>query len=163
MLRKSFSLDSSVSPALIISGRELLTLVKENPEASSTDLAVMAGYIRTTRKGEEVPDPTALTNALLEAKGINLKTDTRGRVAANETSVHRGGSVLIGNTYIQKAGIGPGDVLSIEVNSNTGQIVLNVIERVEGSPLPIKVYERKPKVDSDAASTAEPDAASATA
>jgi hypothetical protein len=128
-----------------ITGRDLLTLVKENPEASSLELATMAGYTRTNRKGEGVADINSFKDALLEAKGVSIKSEVRGRAAANETTVHAAGGILIGSIYAKRAGVGPGDVYSITVNDETGQIVLDVIERVEGSPLPFKVYERTPK------------------
>lgn len=152
MLRGSFSHDAPVSTA--ISGRDLLTLVKENPEASSLELAAMAGYTRINRKGEEVTNIDAFKDALLEAKGVSIKAETRGRAAANETTVHAAGGILIGSIYSKRAGVGPGDVYSINVNEETGQIVLDLIERVAGSPLPFKVYERTPKKDAAATSEA---------
>ena len=140
-----------------ISGRELLALVKDNPEATKQELASMAGYIRKTRKGVEVTNIQAFMDAIVEAKGVNIKSEVRGRAAANETTVHAAGGILIGSIYAKMAGVGPGDVYSITVDEATGQIVLDVISRVEGSPLPFKVYERSPKAA--AAATAEPVAA----
>jgi hypothetical protein len=148
MLRWSFSNDATVST--FISGKDLLALVKDNPEAHKHELASMAGYFRTTRKGEEVVNIPAFTEALLEAKGVVIRSETRGRAAASETTVHSGGGILIGSIYAKMAGVGPGDVYSITVNEG-GQIVLDVIMRVEGSPLPFKVYDRKPKDDAKGA------------
>jgi hypothetical protein len=155
MLRGSFSHDASVSTP--ISGRDLLALVKENPEATKQELASRAGYTRKTRKGAEVIDIEAFKDAILEAKGVNIKSEARGRAAANETTVHAAGGILIGSIYAKMAGVGPGDVYSITVDPAAGQIVLDVISRVEGSPLPFKVYERSPKATTEA--TTEPVAA----
>ena len=130
----------------LLTGRELLALVKDNPEIKNRSvLARMAGYERTTRKGDIVADLGRFTDAVLEAKGVKFDSETRGRAAANETTVHKNGSVLIGAIYSKQAGIGPGDTLSITVDPASGQIVLDVAQRVEGSPLPFKVYEKKPK------------------
>lgn len=157
MLRGSFSHDAPVSTA--ISGRDLITLVKDHPDAGHLELAQMAGYTRTTRKGEVVANIDAFKDALLEAKGLSIKSEVRGRAAANETTVHAAGGILIGSIYAKRAGVGPGDVYSITVDETTGQIVLDIISRVEGSPLPFKVYERSPKAAAAAAATAEPVAA----
>jgi hypothetical protein len=142
-----------------ISGRDLLTLVKENPEAGHQELAAMAGYTRTNRKGEEVISIDSFKDALLEAKGVSIKSEVRGRAAANETTVHAAGGILIGSIYAKRAGVGPGDVYSITVDEATGQIVLDVTSRAEGSPLPFKVYERSPKAKTTAEESALPVAA----
>ena len=129
-----------------LTGRELLTLVKDNPEIKNrSELARMAGYVRETRKGDIVPDLTRFVDALLAAKGVQLEAEPRGRAAASETTVHANGSVLIGSIYSRSAGIGPGDVLGITVDPNTGQMVLDVLSRVEGSPLPFKTYDSQKK------------------
>jgi len=154
MLRGSFSHDAPVSTA--ISGRDLLTLVKEHPDAGHQELAAMAGYTRTNRKGEEVISIDAFKDALLEAKGVSIKSEVRGRAAANETTVHAAGGILIGSIYAKRAGVGPGDVYSISVDETSGQIVLDIINRAEGSPLPFKVYERTPKAKADAEACATP-------
>jgi hypothetical protein len=143
----------------VISGRDLLTLVKENPEAGQQELAAMAGYTRTNRKGQEVISIDAFKDALLEAKGVSIKSEVRGRAAANETTVHAAGGILIGSIYAKMAGVGPGDVYSITVSAETGQIVLDVISRVEGSPRPFKVYERTLKAKDTAELSTEPVAA----
>ena len=139
-----------------LTGRELLALVKENPEITNrSELARMAGYERETRKGDTVADLSRFVDALLEAKGVKLEAEPRGRAAANETTVHANGSVLIGSIYSKSAGVGPGDVLGITVDPSTGQIVLDVLSRVEGSPLPFKTYDsqkRKKKGASEDAS-----------
>ena len=157
MLRGSFSLTPPVSTA--ITGRDLLTLVKENPDAGHQELARMAGFIRINRKGEEVLSIDAFKDALLDAKGISIKSEVRGRAAANETTVHAAGGILIGCIYAKSANVGPGDVYSITVNSETSQIVLDLIERAEGSPRPFKVYDRAQKAKETASASREPVAA----
>jgi hypothetical protein len=142
-----------------ISGRDLLTLVKENPDAGHQELAAMAGYIRINRKGEEVISVDAFKDALLDAKGISIKPEVRGRAAANETTVHAGGGILIGCIYAKLANVGPGDVYSITVNPETSQIVLDLTERAEGSPRPFKVYDRAQKAKTEAAASMQPVAA----
>jgi len=151
--RVTFTRIKSVST--VISGRDLLSLVKENPDMGGSSLALLAGYSRTNRKDEEVADVSAFKDALLEAKGLSIKSEVRGRAAANETTVHASGQILIGSIYAREAGVGPGDVYSITINDG-GQIVLDVTHREPGSPLPFKVYERQPK-----ATGTQPDSAPA--
>ncbi len=140
----------------LLTGRELLALVKDNPEIKNRSvLARMAGYERKTRKGDIVADLGRFTDAVLEAKGVKFDSETRGRAAANETTVHKNGSVLIGAIYSKQAGIGPSDTLSITVDPASGQMVLDVAQRVEGSPLPFKVYEKKPKAVAEAPEATE--------
>lgn len=129
----------------VISGRDLLNLVKENPEETGPALATLAGYTRNSRKGEVVADVAAFKDALLEAKGLSIKSEQRGRAAASETTVHASGAILIGSIYAKAAGVGPGDVYSITTNEDTGSITLDIIHREPGSPLPFRVYERQPK------------------
>jgi len=138
-----------------ITGRELLQLVKDNDTLNATALALLAGYTRTHRKtGETIANTAAFKDALLVAKGVTIASDTKGRAAQNETTVHAGGGILIGSIYAKMAGVGPGDTYSITVNAETSQIVLDVIERVEGSPQPFRVYDRAKKAT--AAAPAEP-------
>jgi len=129
-----------------ITGRELLQLVKDFSEDNATALAIRAGYTRKHRKtGETIANTAAFKDALLAAKGVTIASDTKGRAAQNETTVHAAGGILIGSIYSKMAGVGPGDTYSITVNAETSQIVLDVIERVEGSPLPFRVYDRAKK------------------
>lgn len=135
-----------------VTGKDLLQLVKDNPDSNATELALLAGYTRTHRKtGETVASTSAFKDALLEAKGLSIKSDQKGRAAQNETTVHAGGSILIGSIYAKMAGVGPGDIYSITIDGETGQIVLDVVERAEGSPRPFKVYKRGEKKAEEAA------------
>lgn len=139
-----------------ISGRDLLQLVKDFSDENATALALRAGYTRTHRKtGEIIANTAAFKDALLVAKGVSIASDAKGRAAQNETTVHAAGGILIGSIYAKTAGVGPGDTYSITVNAETGQIVLDVIERVEGSPLPFRVYDRKPKKAAEPTGEAE--------
>jgi len=130
-----------------LKGKELLAYVKENhPALSKTELTRGAGYFKLNRKGEQVLNKDGFTAALLEAKGVSLTDETRGRSAAFETTVHANGSILIGAIYAGMAGVGPGDYYGITVaDDGSGTITLNLIERMEGSPRAVKVYDRPVK------------------
>lgn len=150
--RVTFQTTPPVSTPL--TGRDLLQLVKDYSEENATALALRAGYTRAHRKtGETIANTAAFKDALLVAKGVSLASDTKGRAAQNETTVHAAGGILIGSIYSKMAGVGPGDTYKITVSAETSQIILDLIERVEGSPLPFRVYDRAKKAP--AAATGE--------
>lgn len=148
-----------------LTGKALLQLAKTNKNTPAAQLAREAGYIRTSRDGsKELPDVNAFKSALLEASGLQLVSGKATRSSAYETTVHQSGVLLVGYNYVRELGVGPGDVFQIVPGTDAEgepQLVLRLVERVEGSPLPAKQPQRKPKAkaaaEGDAASTEEVD------
>lgn len=108
----------------MLTGAALLDFVKANEDMNQTQLAREAGYTRVTEKGKEQVLTKAFTQALLNAKGVNLKIGKApGKTAKFETSVHASGVILIGKTYVEKFGVQPGDMLAIEVQDDCIKLV----------------------------------------
>ena len=57
---------------MALTGSDLLTKVKEQGDASKSDLVRAAGYVSTKKDGSERLNFTAFYEALLEAKGVSL-------------------------------------------------------------------------------------------
>ena len=57
---------------IIFAGADLLNKVKELGDVSKSDLARACGYVSTKKDGGERLNFTALYEALLDAKGVNL-------------------------------------------------------------------------------------------
>jgi len=110
----------------------LLSFVKANPDMDQAQLARGAGYVRTTDKGVERLLTTKLHQALLEAKGVKLKTAKKpGKTAQFMTTVHRTGVILIGKTYSEKFGVEPGDELKIVIEDDAIRLVPQTVADVQ--------------------------------
>lgn len=108
----------------MLTGQELLSFVKANPDMDQAQLARGAGYVKVTDKGVERLLTTKLHHALLEAKGVKLKTAKKpGKTAQFMTTVHRTGVILIGKTYSEKFGVEPGDALNIVIEDDSIRLV----------------------------------------
>lgn len=57
---------------IMFAGADLLNKVKELGDVSKSDLARACGYVSTKKDGGERLNFTALYEALLDAKGVNL-------------------------------------------------------------------------------------------
>jgi len=116
----------------MLTGQELLSFVKANPDMDQAQLARGAGYVRTTDKGVERLLTTKLHQALLEAKGVKLKTAKKpGKTAQFMTTVHRTGVILIGKTYSEKFGVEPGDELKIVIEDDAIRLVPQTVADVQ--------------------------------
>ena len=108
----------------MLKGQELLSFVKANVDMDQYEIARAAGYVRVTEKGTERVMINKLNEALLEAKGLKLKSSKKpGKVAQYMTTVHRTGVILVGKTYSQKFGVEPGDELKIVVDDDCIRLV----------------------------------------
>lgn len=108
----------------MLTGAELITFVKDNPDLSRTELARAAGYVTTTKKGEERVLVQKLCDALLAAKGVPLAPRGRtGKPARYFTTVHKSQIALIGKVYIQEFGLEPGDELEIVLEEDCIRLV----------------------------------------
>jgi hypothetical protein len=108
----------------MLTGQDLLSFVKANADMDQAELAREAGYVKTTEKGTERLLINKLHEALLEAKGVKLKTSKKpGKAAQFVTTVHRTGVILVGKTYSEKFGVEPGDELKIVIEDDAIRLV----------------------------------------
>lgn len=108
----------------MLTGQELLSFVKANADLDQSELARETGYVKTSEKGTERLLIKQLHEALLEAKGLKLKTSKKpGKTAQFMTTVHRTGVILLGKTYSEKFGVEPGDELQIVIDDNAIRLV----------------------------------------
>jgi ABC-type lipoprotein release transport system permease subunit len=108
----------------MLTGQELLSLVKANGDMDQTELAREAGYVKVSDKGNERLLITQFHAALLDAKGVKLKTGKKpGKTAKFTTTVHRNGVILVGKTYSEKFGVEPGDELQIVIEQDSIRLV----------------------------------------
>ena len=63
----------------MFTGPELLAKVKELGDVSKSELVRECGYLSTKKDGSERLNFTAFYEALLNAKGVSLGTDSAGR------------------------------------------------------------------------------------
>lgn len=108
----------------MLTGQELLSFVKANEDMDQSELARGAGYVKVSETGTERLLIKQFHEALLEAKGLKLKTSKKpGKTAQFMTTVHRTGVILLGKTYSEKFGIEPGDELQIVIEEDAIRLV----------------------------------------
>lgn len=108
----------------MLTGQELLSFVKANPDMDQNELARETGYVKTTEKGTERLLINKFHEALLAAKGLKLKANKKpGKAARFMTTVHRTGVILVGKTYSEKFGVEPGDELQIVIEDDAIRLV----------------------------------------
>jgi len=108
----------------MLTGQELLSFVDSNSQLDQAELAKAAGYYRITDGGKERLLTKQMCEALLEAKGVSIKSGKRpGKIAQFATTVHRNGVILVGKTYSEKFGVEPGDVLDIVIEDDAIRLV----------------------------------------
>lgn len=137
----------ATAPEMLV-GKALLQFAKANKSIPSAQLARDAGYVKTNKAGRQLPDVSAFKTALLDASGLALVSGKATRSSAYETAVHQSGVLLIGYNYVREMKVGPGDVFQIIPGTDDDgepELLLKLVERVEGSPLPAKLPRRKPK------------------
>lgn len=99
-------------------GKPLLQKVKELSDMSRREVARECGYYTETRKGDTRINLAEFYEALLEARGINLDSESgqkRGREASYRISVQKNGQILIGSAYTKEMGLKPGDVFDVKL------------------------------------------------
>ena len=84
-------------------------------DVSRSELVRECGYISTIN-GKERLNYTSFYEALLNAKGVDLKPKKRmGRKLTHNTKVQSDGKVIVGSAYIENMNLDPGTVFDIEV------------------------------------------------
>ena len=88
----------------MLKGSELLAKVKELKDLNKSDLVRECGY--TDKNGKLCY--TAFYEALLEAKGFEMKSNSkRGRALTYKTKVQFNGKLQIGEGYVQEMASSP--------------------------------------------------------
>lgn len=99
----------------MLQGTELIAKIKSMADASRSELIRECGYISTIN-GKERLNYTSFYEALLNAKGVDLKPKKRmGRKLTHKTKVQSDGKVIVGSAYIENMNLDPGTVFDIEV------------------------------------------------
>ena len=104
----------------MLTDSELLAKVKELGEFSKSDLVRSCGYVSTKKDGSERLNFTAFYEALLNAKGVNLGTDSAGRGKGGRSlsyvaTVQGNGNLLVGKAYTAVLDLLPGDEFEIKL------------------------------------------------
>ena len=106
---------------MALTGSELLAKVKEQGDASKSDLVRAAGYVSTKKDGSERLNFTAFYEALLEAKGVSLGEGNGngkgkgGRSLSYVATVQGNGNLLVGKAYTAMLDLRPGDAFEIKL------------------------------------------------
>lgn len=110
-----------------LTGKALLAKIKDLSQLSKRETAIECGYTKLSKAGTERADVTAFYDAILVAKGVEVKaaaTAAPGRVPNNELTVHKNGQVLIGPFYTKKMGLKEGDTIKIKLGSKNIQLTI---------------------------------------
>ena len=106
----------------MLTGPELLAKVKELGDVSKSELVRECGYVSTKKDGSERLNFTAFYEALLNAKGVNLGTDSAGRSTGKggrklsyTTKIQFNGNLLVGKAYTAMLDLKPGDEFEIKL------------------------------------------------
>ncbi len=114
---------------MALSGSELLAKVKEQGDASKSDLVRAAGYVSTKKDGSERLNFTAFYEALLEAKGVSLGEGNgngkgkAGRSLSYVATVQGNGNLLVGKAYTAMLDLKPGDEFEIKLGRKQIRLV----------------------------------------
>ena len=107
------------SPSAPLTGKALLSKVKELSDVPRRETAKQCGYVITSKSGQERVNLANFYDAVLAAKGIAIaakeKTDGRGREATYKATVHQNGQVIIGKAYTKAMGLKEGDEFTIKL------------------------------------------------
>ncbi|HAC64659.1 MAG TPA: AbrB family transcriptional regulator [Cyanothece sp. UBA12306] len=102
-----------------LTGKSLLTKVKELSHLPRRETAKRCGYYTETKPGQIRVNLTDFYDAVLAAKGVPLDAGTakdgRGREPTFRVSVHKNGQIVIGSTYTEQMGLKPGDEFEIKL------------------------------------------------
>ena len=114
----------------MLTGPELLSKVKELGDVSKSELVRECGYVSTKKDGSERLNFTAFYEALLNAKGVNLGTDSAGRGTGKggrklsyTTKIQFNGNLLVGKAYTGMLDLKPGDEFEIKLGKKQIRLV----------------------------------------
>ena len=114
----------------MLTGSDLLAKVKELGDVSKSDLVRECGYVSTKKDGGERLNFTAFYEALLNAKGVNLGTDSDGRSTGKggrklsyTTKIQFNGNLMVGKAYTAMLDLKPGDEFEIKLGKKQIKLV----------------------------------------
>jgi hypothetical protein len=114
----------------MLTGPELLAKVKELGDVSKSELVGECGYVSTKKDGSERLNFTAFYEALLNAKGVKLGTDSAGRGTGKGgrslsyvATVQGNGNLLVGKAYTAVLDLKPGDEFEIKLGKKQIQLI----------------------------------------
>jgi hypothetical protein len=114
----------------MLTGSELLAKVKELGDVSKSELVRECGYWSTKKDGSERLNFTAFYEALLNAKGVNLGTDSVGRGTGKggrslsyTTKIQFNGNLMVGKAYTAVLDLKPGDEFEIKLGKKQIRLV----------------------------------------
>ncbi len=112
----------------MLTGTDLLAKVKALGDASKSDLVRECGYVSTKKDGSERLNFTAFYEALLEAKGLSLGSDSTGRGKGGRklsyvATVQGNGNLLVGKAYTAMLDLQPGDEFEIKLGRKQIKLV----------------------------------------
>ena len=114
----------------MLTGSDLLAKVKELGDVSKSELVRECGYLSTKKDGSERLNFTAFYEALLNAKGVNLGTDSAGRGTGKggrklsyTTKIQFNGNLLVGKAYTAMLDLKPGDEFEIKLGKKQIKLV----------------------------------------
>lgn len=104
-----------------LTGKDLVAKVKQLSDFTREEKAKACGYVSVEKGGSERIKTIAFLNALLDAEGIDLGSQSSsangisGRKASYRVSVQSNGNVLLGSAYTKEMDVKPGDEFEISV------------------------------------------------
>ena len=114
----------------MITGPDLLAKVKELGDVSKSELVRECGYLSTKKDGSERLNFTAFYEALLNAKGVNLGTDSAGRGTGKggrklsyTTKIQFNGNLMLGKAYTAMLDLKPGDEFEIKLGKKQIKLI----------------------------------------
>ena len=114
----------------MLTGPELLSKVKELGDVSKSELVRECGYVSTKKDGSERLNFTAFYEALLNAKGVNLGTDSDGRSTGKggrklsyTTKIQFNGNLMVGKAYTAMLDLKPGDEFEIKLGKKQIKLI----------------------------------------
>jgi len=108
-------------PAKPMTGTDLVDQVKQLNNLTREEKAKACGYVAVEKDGSERIKTIAFLNALLDAEGIDLGSQSshengrRGRKLSYRISVQSNGNLLVGRAYTQALELEPGDEFEVSV------------------------------------------------
>ncbi|MFM1798682.1 MAG: hypothetical protein RLZZ117_960 [Cyanobacteriota bacterium] len=113
--------------ANMLTGSDLLAKVKEMGDVNKSDLVRACGYISTKKDGTERLNFTAFYEALLNAKGMDIGSTSKGGKAGRKlsfnTKVQFNGNLMVGKAYTALLDLKPGDEFEIKLGRKQIRLV----------------------------------------
>lgn len=107
----------------MLEGTELLKRIRQLGDVPRSELIRECGYVSTNADGNETVNYTAFYEAVLLAKGVDLKKPKKmGRRLTHKTKVQGNGNLLVGSAYIKELGFEPGQEFEIKLGRNSVQL-----------------------------------------